>query len=84
MSIAHVSLSKQVSSSYLCPLVVVSLKQFDHKGLIHAVSSEQLILRCVILGLQSEAGNSNELILCRRGNSGSSFPVVVLMGAVSS
>ena len=28
-----------------------------------------------------EAGNSNELILCNRGNSGSSFPVVVLMRA---
>ena len=29
----------------------------------------------------SEAGNSNELILCRRGNSGSSFLVAVLMRA---
>ena len=28
-----------------------------------------------------EAGNSNELILCRRGNSGSSIPVAVLMRA---
>jgi hypothetical protein len=27
----------------------------------------------------AEAGNSNELILCSRGNSGSSFPVAVLM-----
>ena len=27
----------------------------------------------------SEAGNSNELILCSRGNYGSSFPVAVLM-----
>ena len=27
----------------------------------------------------SEAGNSNELILCSRGNSGSSFPMAVLM-----
>ena len=26
----------------------------------------------------SETGNSNELILCSRGNSGSSFPVAVL------
>jgi hypothetical protein len=32
---------------------------------------------CVI----SEAGNSHELILCSRGNSGSSFPVAVLMRA---
>jgi hypothetical protein len=29
----------------------------------------------------SEAGNSNELVLCSRGNSGSSFPVVVHMRA---
>ena len=29
----------------------------------------------------SEAGNSNELILCSRGNSGFSFPVAVLIRA---
>ena len=29
----------------------------------------------------SEAGNSNELMLCSSGNSGSSFPVVFLMRA---
>jgi hypothetical protein len=61
MPIARVSWPKQVSSSYVLFLVVVSLQKLDHESVIHAVSSEQLMLRCPLLefiwAAIPEAGN---------------------------
>jgi hypothetical protein len=69
---------------------VFSLQHLDQEGLIHTVSSEQLMMKmrlllelteAFILAAIRGAVNSNELLLSSRSNSGSSFPVAVLVRA---
>ena len=55
----------------------------DSRRLLWTVDGERCLLlelwEAFIQAAISKAGNSNELILCSRGNSGSYFPVAVLM-----
>ena len=57
----------------------------DSRSLLWTVDVEMCLLlklcKAFIWAAIYETGTSNELILCSRGNSGSSFPVAVLMRA---
>ena len=87
MSIACVSWTKQVSSYYWCPFFIATIRSWrpDSRSLLWTVDVEMCLLlelcEAFIWAAISEAGNSNELILCSNGNSGSSIPVVVPMRA---
>ena len=89
-SIAQVSWLKQVffllvsfSSGFFA---AIRTWRPDSRSLLWTVDVEMCLLlelcETFIWAEISEAGNSNELILCSRGNSASSFPVAVLMKAI--
>ena len=89
MSIARVSWPKQVFfllvSFSICFFAVLRSWRPDSRSLLWTVDVEMCLLLelcdAFIWTAISESGNSNELILCSRGNTGSSFPVAVLMRA---
>ena len=88
MFIARVSWPKQVFFSYWCPFssgffAAIWLWRPDSRSHFWTVDVEMCLLlelceACIWIAIWG-AVNSNELILCSRGNSGSSFPVEVPM-----